>query len=107
MEEHFDTCLDAGLSITGINAEVLLGQWEFQLFGKGGKRAADDLWIARYLLHRISEKHGVKVEFHPKPIQGDWNGSGMHANFSNKRMRDKGGKAYFDSIFEKMAIMHS
>lgn len=107
VEEHFDTCLEAGLDITGINAEVLLGQWEFQILGKGGKRAGDDLWIARYLLHRITEKHGIKVEFHPKPIQGDWNGSGMHANFSNKHMREVGGKSYFDNIFEKLAIMHS
>lgn len=107
VEEHFDTCLDAGLDITGINAEVLLGQWEFQILGKGGKRAGDDLWIARYLLHRITEKHGIKVEFHPKPIQGDWNGSGMHANFSNKRMREKGGKEYFDGIFERLAVMHN
>jgi glutamine synthetase len=106
VEEHFDACLDAGIELTGINAEVLLGQWEFQCFGKGAKRSADDLWLSRYLLHRITEPYGIDVEFHPKPIKGDWNGSGMHANFSNKEMREKGGKELFDAIFEKMALAH-
>ncbi|MBR9921703.1 MAG: glutamine synthetase [Bacteroidetes bacterium] len=107
VEEHFDVCLDAGISLTGINAEVMLGQWEYQCFGKGAKTAADDLWLSRYLLHRVTEKYGVEVEFHPKPIQGDWNGSGMHCNFSNKEMRDKGGKKYFDEILEKFAVAHA
>ncbi len=106
VEEHFDMCLDAGLEVTGINAEVLLGQWEFQVLGKGAKRAGDDLHLCRYLLHRVTEKYGVEVEFHPKPIKGDWNGSGMHANFSNKPMRETGGKELFDSIFAKMDKMH-
>jgi len=77
-EQHLDVCLSAGLNLTGINAEVLLGQWEYQLLGKGNKKAGDDLWLSRYLLHRICEQYGVHVEFHPKPVMGDWNGSGLH-----------------------------
>jgi len=102
-EEHLEMCLSAGLGITGINAEVMLGQWEFQCFGKGLK-AADDILVARYLLYRITEKHGVRLELHPKPITGDWNGSGMHANFSWSYLRETGGKEYLDKIlagFEK------
>ena len=105
-EEHLDLCLEAGLNITGVNAEVMLGQWEFQCFGKG-LRVADDLLVARYLLFRITEKHKVRLELHPKPIQGDWNGSGMHANFSWAYFRDKGGKDYMEKILEKFKVYHA
>ena len=98
VEEHLDLCLDAGINHEGINAEVAKGQWEFQIFGKGSRRAADEVWVARYLLVRLCEKYGIDVEFHCKPIKGDWNGSGMHANFSTTYLREKGGKAYFEAL---------
>jgi glutamine synthetase len=99
VEEHLDICLDAGINHEGINAEVAKGQWEFQIFGKGSKKAADEMWVARYLLNRLCEKYGVEVEYHCKPLgDTDWNGSGMHANFSTGYLRETGGKAYFEAL---------
>jgi glutamine synthetase len=103
VEEHLDICLEAGINHEGINAEVAKGQWEFQIFGKGSKKAADQIWVARYILNRLCEKHGIDVEYHCKPIRGDWNGSGMHANFSTDYMRDKGGKPYFEALMKQFA----
>jgi glutamine synthetase len=99
VEEHLELCLAAGINHEGINAEVAKGQWEFQIFGKG-KKAADDLWIARYLMARLCEKYEVDFVLYCKPIKGDWNGSGMHTNFSNKYIREVGGRDYLEALME-------
>ncbi len=100
VEEHADLCLDAGLQFEGINQEVAAGQWEFQLFAKGAKKAGDEIWVARYMLQRLTESYGYYIEYHPKPIKGDWNGSGMHANFSNTTLRTAGSKDVYEKICE-------
>jgi glutamine synthetase len=100
VDTHIDLCLAAGLDLEGVNAEVAKSQWEFQIFGKGSRRAADEVWIARYLLLRLCERYGIDINFHPKPlgVEHDWNGSGMHCNFSTKRMREVGGESYFAAL---------
>ncbi|MBX2814522.1 MAG: glutamine synthetase beta-grasp domain-containing protein [Saprospiraceae bacterium] len=100
IEEHLDICLDAGLNVEGINAEVAAGQWEFQTFAKGARAAGDITWMARYLLERTAEQYGVGINWHPKPIKGDWNGSGMHANFSNSTLRTCGSEEVYKQICE-------
>jgi glutamine synthetase len=88
MDEHYITCLDAGVKISGTNAEVMKGQWEYQIGPCEGLDCGDHMWISRYLLYRVCEYNNVVVSFDPKPIEGDWNGSGCHTNFSTLSMRN-------------------
>jgi glutamine synthetase len=104
IEEHLDLCIEAGLNIEGINAEVAAGQWEFQIFAKGAHEAGDQIWVARYMLERCAEKYGVVINWHCKPLgDTDWNGSGMHANFSNSVLRTCGSKETYEKICSAFA----
>merc|ERR1719198_1231047 len=78
-----------------MNAEVMPGQWEFQIGPCRGIEMGDHLTMARYIMLRCSESHAIQVTWHPKPMSGDWNGAGCHTNFSVKPMRQEGG---FDVI---------
>jgi glutamine synthetase len=109
VEKHIDVCLDAGINIEGINAEVAKGQWEFQIFGKGSKNAADQMWVARYILSRLCEKYGIDIEWRCKPILGPSTprstGTAPACTRTSRRSScaKTGGKAYFEKLMAAFA----
>ena len=106
MDSHVMSCNGAGILVPGTNAEVMLSQWEYQTEPKPAIESADNLILSRFFLQRLAERMNIAISYDPKPMEGDWNGSGAHINFSTNHMRENADMEYMNLICSSMGEYH-
>ena len=106
IEAHANLCLQSGIAYDGFHPEVMLSQWEYQLGPGNPLDIADQLWFSRFLLQRLTERMDMAISYDPKPMSGDWNGSGAHINFSTRYMREEADMDYMNLVCANMQETH-
>ena len=66
------------------------------------------LYMSRHILARCAEMRCLEKFYAFKPVKGDWDGTGSHANYPTKAMRQLGG---YDNVIipaiAKFSINHA
>ncbi|GJQ88142.1 hypothetical protein Trydic_g13147 [Trypoxylus dichotomus] len=104
-ESHYRACLYAGVQIASTHPDAVPGQWEFQIGVSPGIKGPDDLWMARYILARISEEYGLYTCLHPKRFD-NMPGCSCHVNFSTKVTRKDNGLSTLEGYMQKLSKRH-
>ncbi len=105
VEQHMEACIKSQIPICGINAEVMPGQWEYQIGTADPLTVSDTLILSRWILYKLGENQGITVKLDPKPV-AELNGAGAHTNFSTNKMRNEGGMDYIYSACSKLKERH-
>ena len=106
LDSFYRAALYAGIKVSGTNVEVAPSQFEFQIGPCIGIEEGDHLFMARYILCRVAEHFNCDVNFEPKPVKGNWNGSGGHLNISTLEMREDNGLKHILKAVEKLGKCH-
>mmetsp|Transcript_10122 Transcript_10122/g.8919 ORF Transcript_10122/g.8919 Transcript_10122/m.8919 type:complete len:332 (-) Transcript_10122:133-1128(-) len=92
MDSYLQACLYIGVKISNLNSGEMPGEWEFEIGPCKGVETGDQLWMARYLLSRITEDFGTSLTFEPKPIKGNLKKKGCFTKFFTISMRENSEK---------------
>ena len=104
--EHYNKCLEMGLTISGMNAEVTKGQWEFQIGPCCGIDSGDNTTVAKFMLIWIAEYYGHNIIINDSKPYENVNGSGCHVNFSTLETRTDNNHATLTEYVDKLALKH-